>query len=48
VPDDVVAAVEEAAAEARGRRGRGVVTIRSPGGDQRIYLVPSEGALPAN
>jgi hypothetical protein len=46
VPDEVIAAVEEATAESRGRRGRGVVTIGSPSGGQRIYLVPREGAIP--
>jgi hypothetical protein len=44
VPKDVVAAVEEAAAEVRVRRGRGVVTLGSPNGGQRIYLVPREQA----
>jgi hypothetical protein len=40
VPDDVVRAVEEASA-ADARRGR-IVTIGSPNGGQRIYLVPRE------
>jgi hypothetical protein len=44
VPDDVVAAVEEAAADVRVHRGRGVVTLGSPNGGQRIYLVPREQA----
>lgn len=41
VPDEVIAAVEEATS-GRGRRGGRVVTIGSPNGGQRIYLVPRE------
>lgn len=41
VPDEVVRAVEEASAN-DGRRGRGMVTIGSPNGGQRIYMVPRE------
>ena len=43
VPDEVVQAVEEASAN-DGRRGRGVVTIGSPSGGQRTYVVPREEA----
>lgn len=43
VPDEVVRAVEEASAN-DGRRGRGIVTLGSPNGGQRIFLVPREEA----
>jgi DNA-binding protein H-NS len=41
VPDEVIAAVEEATS-GRGRRGGQMVTIGSANGGQRIYLVPRE------
>lgn len=41
VPDEVARAVEEATTDRRGRR---VISVGSPNGGQRIYLVPREEA----
>lgn len=42
VPDEVLAAVERAAARELGRRGGRVVTVGSPHGGERMYIVPSD------